>query len=186
MDHILPSNPIVEPAVATRYLVYEVIRDADSQVTGRSQLLNIQPVSELTYVDPVVIFGEERCYAVRALDVIGSLEVRGLESPPTCVAPIDRFSPEPPTGLIAVASRDVISLVWNPSPEADLAGYLVLRAESPGATLEPLTKEPILETTYSDITVEANNRYVYAVQAVDNAVPPNVSEPSTDVVELAR
>ena len=43
-----------------------------------------------------------------------------------------------------------INLIWDANTEADLGGYLVLRGEAPGDTLQPLTPEPIKETRYQD------------------------------------
>ena len=84
---------------------------------------------------------------------------------------------------MAVGSVGAVSLIWQPSPDSDLAGYLVLRGESPGDTLQPLMTELLPETTYQDTTGTAGVVYVYAVVAVDAAVSPNVSEPSNRVTE---
>jgi fibronectin type 3 domain-containing protein len=85
-----------------------------------------------------------------------------------------------------VASEGAISLIWDASTEADLAGYIVLRGQAPGATMSPLMTEPIKETTYRDTTVKPGVRYVYAVVAVDTASPQNVSAQSNRVEETAR
>ena len=194
VDTALPSEPSIQFPPATRYLVYvvETVVDAEGEDTaggvGRQwpEPLNLLPATETSYIDAAVTFGEERCYTVRALHEIDSLQVRGPAAPPTCVTPIDTFAPRAPVGVIAVASRDAISLVWDSNSEADVAGYLVLRGTAPGATLQPLTSEPVVETTYRDADVETDQRYLYAVQAVDNATPPNVSPPSVEVTEQAR
>ena len=204
IDAALESEPVVGFPPATRYLVYAVetavntvtedavaedavTEDAVTEIgTERPEPISPQPVTETSYIDTGVTFGAERCYTVRALDVVDSLQVRGPASAPTCVTPVDTFAPQPPSGVVAVASRDAISLVWDPSPEPDVAGYLVLRGTAPGATLQSLTAEPIVETTYHDAAVESDRRYVYAVQAVDDVVPPNISPPSVEVIEQAR
>lgn len=80
----------------------------------------------------------------------------------------------------------MISLIWDANTEPDLAGYIVLRGEAPGDTLQPLTPKPIRETTFRDTTVKPGVRYVYAIVAVDNATPPNRSVPSVRVEETAR
>jgi len=100
------------------------------------------------------------------------------------VTPKDTFPPEAPKGLAAVASAGVINLIWDANTEADLAGYVILRGEAPGATLQPLVKDPIRETRFADRTTQANVRYVYAIVAVDKA--GNRSTPSTRVEEAAR
>ena len=193
-DAALESTPIVRFPPATRYLVYatetSVDPAAEPAVGGigpeRPEPISLLPATTTSHVDVGVTFGAERCYTVRSLDVVDSLQVRGPVSPPTCVNPVDTFAPRSPGAVVAVASRDAISLVWDPSPEPDVVGYLVLRGTAPGATLQPLTSEPIVETTYRDTAVESDRRYVYAVQAVDAAAPPNVSPPSVEVMEQAR
>ncbi|MCC7241646.1 MAG: hypothetical protein IT180_06950, partial [Acidobacteria bacterium] len=45
---------------------------------------------------------------------------------------------------------------------------------------------PIRETTYRDLSVTPGVRYTYAVVAVDNASPQNVSGQSNRVEETSR
>ena len=101
--------------------------------------------------------------------------VESEPSPVLCISPTDTFPPKAPTNLAAVASEGAISLIWEANTEPDLAGYVVLRGEAPGATLAPLMTEPIKDTTYRDTTTKAGVRYVYTVVAVDTATPQNVS-----------
>jgi hypothetical protein len=46
--------------------------------------------------------------------------------------------------------------------------------------------EPIAATQYRDQSVKAGATYSYQIVAVDKAVPPNRSEPSTRAVVTAR
>jgi fibronectin type 3 domain-containing protein len=85
--------------------------------------------------------------------------------------------------LSAVASEGAVSLIWEANPEADLAGYLVFRAEG-GRPPQPLTPQPIKETTFRDATPTRGVRYVYTVVALDTA--GNRSAPSNAVEESAR
>jgi len=195
LDGLLESEPVVRFPEPTRYLVYVTetsadasnedvpTEDADRVWPRRPEPIDLKPASQTSHVEVGVTFGAQRCYTVRALDMVDSLPVQGRASPATCVTPIDTFAPKAPVGVVAVASRDAISLIWDPSPERDVAGYRVLRRTAPGATLQSLTAEPIVETTYRDPAVESGRRYVYAVQAVDGAAPPNVSPPSVEVTE---
>ena len=185
-DGVLMSGPIVELWPATTYSVYAVDPDGAVDASARPEPLNALPIAETSYVDVGVAFGIQRCYAVRTRDVIDSLAVQGPASPPTCVVPVDTFAPQAPVGLVAVADADAISLAWDAGAEADISGYLVLRGTAPGATLDRLTPEPITGTTYRDTNIESDQLYVYAVQAVDDAMPPNVSSMSVEVTERAR
>ena len=200
---LLESTPILEMGVPSTYQVYafdkaETIDGAaagDLPIELPPPLAPPPPVAlnpgglDITttwHVEPEVVFGVNRCYVVRVVDQVEALRVLGPSSTATCVAPVDTFPPSPPTGLIAVASDGGISLVWDASPESDVVGYLVLRGDAPGATLERLTVEPVDDTAYRDTTVVADQSYVYAAQAVDGAETPNLSLPSSEVSERAR
>ena len=123
---------------------------------------------------------------MRTVDEIDGTDVRSAPSEAACRELVDRFAPAAPTGLAAVATAGVVNLVWTPNAGDDVAGYVVLRGRGAGATLGALTAEPVAATTYRDATAEAGVSYEYAVQAVDDAVPPNVSPPSERVREQAR
>ncbi|MSO82167.1 MAG: hypothetical protein EXQ53_02565 [Acidobacteria bacterium] len=145
-------------------------------------LLNAAPLAATTAADTVE-FGRARCYTVRAQRGAAMSE----PSPPVCVTPIDVFPPAAPSGLAAVPSEGGISLIWEPSAELDLGGYLVLRREAGDATLRQLTDRPIGDARYRDTTVQAGMRYMYFVVAVDTQLPlPNVGAPSELVEETAR
>ena len=85
-----------------------------------------------------------------------------------------------------MAGTGTMNLGWDANTEPDLAGYLVLRGDAPGGTLQPLTPAPITATSYEDKTVKPGVRYVYVIVAVDKATPPNRSAPSARVEETAR
>ena len=139
-----------------------------------------------TVGDPRLGFGAERCYALRSVATEHGLEVESEPSLPACITLHDIYPPATPQGLSAVGSEGSISLIWNPNQEPDLAGYLVLRAEAPGETLQRLTPEPIRATSYNDTDVQVGVRYVYAIVAVDSTTPPNVSAESDRIEDAAR
>ena len=146
--------------------------------------LNPAPLATAAFERPGVEFGKEECFVVRTVVTAGVVALESGASERVCVTPADTFAPSPATGLSAVASSGLISLIWNAANDADLAGYLVLRGEAPGDTLQPLTPAPIKETTFRDTTVKPGTRYVYVVVAVDTA--GNRSTPSNRVEEAAR
>ena len=182
---MLQSRPIVTWPPASRYDLYEIVESFDgSRIMPRP--LNMAPLTTPTYDDSRVEFGVERCYAVATLDVVGGRDVRSGLSAETCVTPVDTFAPVAPVGLRAVGSEGLVSLIWRGNDEEDLAGYLVLRGVAPGATLQPLTPEPVLENVYTDATAEPGVLYVYAVRAVDTVTPPNLSPLSDQAEGTAR
>lgn len=148
--------------------------------------INGAPVTEPKYERGGVTFGTEECFTLRAVQKVGAISLESSPSPRVCLTPRDTFPPAAPKGLSIVAGTGTMNLGWDANKESDLAGYLVLRGETPGDTLQPLTPEPIPATSYEDKTVKAGVRYVYAIVAVDKASPVNRSAPSARVEETAR
>ncbi len=185
-EGLLPSRSLVPAPPPTTYDVYEVTpsRAADAGPATVPAPLTPAPVGALEFIASDITLGAERCFIVRPVDILAGIHVRGPASPAVCASFADTFPPAPPADLVAVATSGGISLIWNPSPAADLAGYLVLRGEGPGATLSPLMADAAAGTTYTDNAVQAGSLYIYAVVAVDKA--GNRSTPSNTVEETAR
>ena len=179
----LGSRPIVEWPPASTYELFEVA-EPEAGSPAVPEPLSQSPLDAPSYTDPRVEYGVERCYAVRTIDIVAGFEVRSRLSPATCVTFVDTFPPAAPEALTAVGSQGEVSLLWRPSDEADLAGYVVLRGSPGDETLQPLMDAPIVENTYRDVTAAPGVRHVYAVRAVDTAANP--SEPSDRVEAAAR
>ena len=181
------------PSPTVGYSIYEVAPPDQpapaplepGDVPALPRRVTLAPVVTTSWRDEKTALGAVRCYVIRTVVTSGTA-VESEPSPVVCVSATDTFPPKAPTSLAAVASEGAISLIWDASTEADLAGYIVLRGEASGATMSPLTTEPIKETTYRDTTVKPGVRYVYAVVAVDTASPQNVSTQSNRVEETAR
>ena len=184
------------PAGPTRYNVYR-IESADPLTlpdrtvaaawsSPRPVPLNTMPLATLEFADATE-FERTQCYMVRAVRGAAAAMVEGDATPMECIRPVDTFPPAPPANLTAVVGEGSISLIWEPNVDIDLGGYLVLRGEAGGATLQPLTETPIPDARHTDRDVKPGTRYVYAVVAVDDRVPlPNVSAESMRVEETAR
>ena len=187
---LLPAKPLLPPPSPTGYHVIEVPRTAaapDPYALTLPTTVNTQPLTTTTFSIPgAVRYGEERCFEVRPVDILSGTITVGRASAPACVTPVDTFPPAAPKQLAAIAGVGVINLIWEPNSEADLAGYIVLRGTAPGGTLQALTTTPIRETTYRDQTATPGVLYVYAVVAVDNASPQNVSAQSNRVEDSSR
>lgn len=196
-DEEEPTEPTAssEPSGPVGYLVYREIPPDPLTPPGPSaaswneeppSAITPVPLPTLTFTDSVEL-GRRRCYAVRAVRGAGPDVRTGDASPPACFTPTDTFPPAPPQSVTTVADEGAINLMWEPNTELDLAGYVVLRGEAPGDTLQPLTKAAVPNAGYRDETVTSGVRYVYAVIAVDNRFPvPNVSLMSKTVEETAR
>jgi hypothetical protein len=179
----LPSRPIVPPPPPTTYEVYAVETSGNASPAMPSALTPA-PIGELAMSVPLGAFDVERCFYVRAVDIVGGHHVRGPASPTACITPKDTYPPAPPHSLAAVATEGAINLIWEPSDSPDVVGYVVLRARLPDDTLQPATESPITGTTFVDKGVRPDVTYAYVVVAVDKA--GNRSEHSNRVEETAR
>jgi len=173
----LPSKPFGLPSVDVRYNVYEVPpKAAPAKLTA-------SPIGELSFSDPRIVWGAERCYEVRAVEIVSGLAIESAATTSVCATPKDTFPPAAPANLLSSPLEHVINLIWDPNQEKDLAGYIVLRGTS-AETLALITPEPIQATTFRDDQTPSGVRFVYAVQAVDKS--GNVSQRSNIVEEAAR
>jgi len=75
--------------------------------------------------------------------------------------------PSTPTGLIATAGNQMISLDWNDNNEPDLSGYNVYRSTTSGSDYDKLNVTVIGTSEYIDDTVTNGIPYYYVVTAVD-------------------
>jgi hypothetical protein len=190
----LPLPPLAAKSLgfntqATTYHVYDVTPstvESDPYAISLPKPITPAPLATTEFTVKGVSFGTERCFEVRPLDQVSGTVVIGPASPRTCITPKDTFPPAAPRNLAAIAGAGVISLIWDPNSESDLAGYIVLRGEAPGDTLQAITPQPVTETSYRDETVTPGTRYVYVVVAADRAEPPNVGPRSNRVEETAR
>lgn len=183
----LPAVTYTETSIAVTWtavaagetpLAYSVYRTVPAPVA-----LTPAPIADTTVAETGFEWEQERCYEVRAVATIESVRIESAASPARCVTPRDTFAPARPDGLVGVGSEGAVSLIWTANAEADLAGYLVLRAVAPATQLEPITAAPITDTNFRD-TVAGGSRVTYAVQAVDKA--GNRSAASAPITESAR
>jgi hypothetical protein len=185
----IEARSLAPGVIPTTYNVYRVGRTAGADAAPPPPV-NPTPVEGTTFTQGAITLGEEACYQVRAVRVYGNARLESASSETACTTFVDTFPPPPPSNLAAVGSEGGVSLIWDPSPGTDVAGYVILRGEigaaGPPATLAPLTAEPIRESTYRDDTAQRGARYVYAVVAIDGATPPNRSVESNRVEEGAR
>ncbi|HET7217637.1 MAG TPA: hypothetical protein VFJ02_06295 [Vicinamibacterales bacterium] len=173
------TPPVAEPGGAP--LTFNVYR-RESPTTP----INDKPIADFKYEIAGAEYGKEQCYVVRAIQTSQSVTIESDVSAPACLTPLDKFPPATPKNLRAVAEEGAVSLVWDPNGEADLGGYLILRDDGAGGTLQPITPQPIKDASYRDATVTAGLRYTYAIVAVDSATPRNPSAPSTPESVTAR
>jgi fibronectin type 3 domain-containing protein len=129
----------------------------------------------LSYVDTAVENGSTYTYFVEAVDLIGAVSARAA-SP--AVTPLDRTPPLVPTGLTAVDTEEGVLVLWNLSPELDLASYNVLRSDSVDGQYLRVNPSPVPldQPRFLDRGIVRGSPYYYRVTAVDRS--GNESKPS--------
>jgi predicted small lipoprotein YifL len=163
-------------------LTYEVLRGTDPAAPLAP--VAPEPVQATEFADRGLANDQTYYYAVRAVRRVAGVTARSEPSRVAAATPADLSPPSPPRDLVAVPTEGAVRLAWSPSPEPDVAGYRIYRAEGPGE-LALLTPVPVTTTTYVDRAVERGTRYRYAVTALDRARRPNESlrsEPATVTV----
>jgi hypothetical protein len=114
-------------------------------------------------------------YTVVAMEASGAQASESAPSEPVAVNEHDRFPPEVPGSITALAGAGTVEVTWERSPDADLKGYILYRSTGDG----PFEKVGELMTTpaYSDHDVQSGKRYRYAVAAIDET--GNISDKSS-------
>jgi len=147
--------------------------------------LTPQPIAATTFADTGVANDTTYRYAVRAVRVEPSGQARGAQSPVASATPADTTPPRPPTDLVVVPASGMVRLAWRLSPDADVAGYAIYRAQGTGSFQRIGTADPVAGL-YTDRTAVPGARYRYAVTALDSARTPNESPRSNEVAITAE
>jgi hypothetical protein len=135
---------------------------------GVEQRVNDDATTATTLSDRGVVNGQTYHYRVATLRKKGPYAVLGPFSDKVKAVPGDVTPPSPPTELLAVSTPKGIFLRFAPSPEPDVAAYVVMRRiKQKGGEWENLTPKPITENGYVDEKVKIGGTYLYKVKAVD-------------------
>ncbi|WP_420238105.1 fibronectin type III domain-containing protein [Telmatobacter bradus] len=103
-----------------------------------------------------------------------TVELAGALTAPVRIAARNTFPPDAPQGLVAVAATDEqgaqsIDLSWQPNTEADLAGYIVYRADASSDWQRISPPALVPGPAFRDAHVQPGHHYRYSVSAVDQA-----------------
>ena len=132
----------LDPA-ALRYNVYRMLPGE----IASPNMLNPTPLSETTFTDRGMQWGETYVYEVRALrpatsTLLGALApaastlLRESEGAKTLVVQvIDQYPPAPPTNVNPARVGNRVPLQWTPSLSIDLIGYRVYRHPFPAPSV---------------------------------------------------
>jgi hypothetical protein len=158
-------------------LSYEILRapSGDAPMT----VIATTPVGATTFLDREVENERSYLYAVRALRTARDTLARGALSDRVSASPVDTTPPAAPADVVAVPSEATVRLSWRPSPEPDVARYLVYRGRE-GSPLERVGSAVPPAITFTDRDVPAG-RWRYAVSAQDRSSRANESGRSAEV-----
>lgn len=171
VTHFLDGAPVLSP------LRYQIYRSSDGETFHKLGV----PIQETSFKDVAVRNSERYFYQVRAvhqaMDTI-------LEGAP-CVAiegiPHDLTPPAPPKGLVVSREANGVKLIWDRGLEPDLSGYRVYRRFQNDANPVLLGLVPASSCQFFDTPQpKTHGFWHYHVTAVDDASPPNASNPSQE------
>ncbi|HJQ69899.1 MAG TPA: hypothetical protein VKA70_13050 [Blastocatellia bacterium] len=180
-----PGSDITETRPPT-VIGYNVYRRAAKRESFNKPL-NDEPITQTRFTDTNFKYQADYVYVVRALSQGRSGLIESADSPSLQVTPKDVYAPSAPDPVSVASANGVISLFWPTSPERDVVGYNVYRADSAAADEQgwvKLNAEPLSPVTFRDDRVNIGQRYFYRVTAVDRF--GNESKPSAVVSETAN
>ncbi len=157
---------------------YNIYRSESTPVETTTPINGALATTE-SYNDTGLTNGVEYYYTVVAVDTSNNQSSPADEASATPQA--DATPPAAPTGLIATAGNQQVSLSWTPPPDLDLAGYNIYRSTASPVTIDsPINGGTLVSgTTYLDSGLTNGSTYYYVVTAVDTSV--NESEASNEV-----
>ncbi len=156
---------------------FEILR-RDASQRGYGDPLKRVKGEARDFFDRTAVYGNRYIYTVRS---VASLEplVLSADSGEREIHYEDRFPPAIPKNFVALAETGAVRLRWDPSPDSDVAGYILHRRE-PGRDFHPLNDAPMRQVEYLDRGLTSGFSYSYRIQVVDqqgNQSP--LSEPIT-------
>ena len=158
-----PTEPAPGLAASAGYNVYR--RDAARTSYGEP-IATLEPAATAN-VDRGVVYGRRYIYAVAA---VGSREplAESAFSVEREIDYQDRFAPAPPPALSALGSVGEVRLVWQASPDPDVVGYFIERAD-PNADFHRVNAAPVTALEFTDRGLSSNFSFRFRVAAIDKA-----------------
>lgn len=158
-------------------VAYEILRGGSAEAA--TELVTPTPIDATDFIDRGVENDRTYFYAVRPVRRTFAGLARGEASRPVSATPLDMTPPAAPTELVATATAGLVRLNWKPSPDPDVASYIVYRA-APGAAFARVGSVRTPSTTFADRDVPSGP-WRYAVSAQDSSSRANESPRSAEV-----
>ncbi len=165
---------------AAEYPRLRIYRRLADEMTYSGPLVELA-ASNGEYLDSAVEQDRRYIYALTLLDA-GSPPAESALLAEREILVEDRFAPQPPSQVRALSEPGRVRLLWEASPDRDLAGYLVERQEPGRDVWRTLLEAPQVNQSFEDSGLVSGLGFRYRIRAVDRA--GNRSEPS-EVVEVS-
>ena len=136
--------------------------------------------NEFAWTDRDTLYGATYEYRVQAIVPAGSTVAESELSDAVSITPEDRFAPDVPAGLKALAGLNTIELTWDRVPENE-AVYHLYRSVDGGEMIR--IGVALQVPSYSDRDITTGKSYSYSVSAMDAL--GNESAKSTAAVVVA-
>jgi hypothetical protein len=172
-----PPTQLTDGMPVSGTLSYEVLRATDP--AGPLTPISGSPIEVTTFTDHGAANDHTYAYAVRTVREAGDTTIRGHASARITATPRDVTPPSPPRNLVGIPSAGVVRLRWDPSPETDVARYVIYRATAGGEFMREGSVAPP-NTAFIDRDL-ATGTYRYVVTAQDAAATPNESARSNEI-----
>ncbi|MBI5694247.1 MAG: fibronectin type III domain-containing protein [Nitrospirae bacterium] len=158
---------------------YNVYRALDKDASPAIPV-NPTPVQGGSFEDSGLANGQTYYYIVSALRGTEGPYTEGDAAGPVQAMPADTEPPSVPVGLRAVPGEGRVLMSWDPSPDMDLAGYVVYRRGPGESDAKELGRTGPGWITFEDAGVAPGGEYAYTVSAFDDATPSNESAASEE------
>jgi fibronectin type 3 domain-containing protein len=145
--------------------MFNVYRSEDPKASS-GQRLTSTPVTGDSYKDETMELGRTYFYRVRSMAPPSAGGIESLDSDRVEVTNKDIYPPKPPSEVAAISNGEIISLVWSPNTEPDLAGYVVYRS-GPEKKFERISDSLLTTASLVDSSVVKGQTYIYKIKAID-------------------
>lgn len=144
--------------------------------------LTLLGANTTSFLDTTAVSWGTNYYVVSAVDTASNAGI----SIPAYVVMIDTVAPSQPKGLYGkIDTTGIVRIHWEWNEEPDLLGYLVYVANAKDHTFSPVTRDFIVDSTFTDSISLYNltKSIYYRIVAFDKNRNPS---PFSDILELKK
>jgi hypothetical protein len=156
----------MDGSVPARIAGYNVYRSENAK-DFPALPLNPEPLARPEFVDRSFEFDKSYYYSVAVVGSRANPLAESLPSAPHEVVTPDTFAPGMPKNLSFVAERGVVTLLWGPPDDTDIAGYRIYRMEEGSTERLLLQADLVTALSFRDDKARGGIKYQYGIAAVD-------------------